>query len=608
MPAENRSDALPLWTFEVHAQLGQRPTARLAPKDRAMPTHRSLRVYAQDPSLRREDGALYTVDVPYEALSPGPAGAVLVVDDVDNDSQEVHAPVDLDASALLLQGGLAPSSTNRQFMQQIVYAVGMETYMAFVRALGRDPGFGPLGGKAAKDGKLRLQPAARLEANAYYDRESGSLKFGYARAEAFAKGPSQPGALVYTALSREIIAHEMSHALLDGLRPNFMRPTHRDVAALHEGFSDLVAVFLRFAQRDVVERAIEKQQGQLRDDLLVSIGREFGFTQVTGTNPLRTAITTPGPGQLLADEQLYDHHSEEHDLGAVLLSAVFEAFCEVYERDTRSIRNSICLYQGRLPLEGVRWLAARASKLAHRFLNIVIRAIDYCPPVHCSFGEYLRALITADHDLVGSDGAAYRETIISSFRRFGITVPEVPTLSEESLLWQQPKGGPIQVPQLQFRNLGLAFTDGYCDWPRDGGIALRSAAQALGRTISQSSHGREFGLAPTGGPFAIPRILSLRTLRRVSLRQEVSFDLVAEVVQKCQVREGWFLGGATVVISSEGEIRYAITKHVDSRRRLAEQRKWMRTQSEAVRDAAWHEHSVVSARLQRRLHLCRREA
>lgn len=594
------------WPFEIHTSLGRRPVARLALPDRAMPPYRHLRVYAQDPSLRREDAALYTVSVPYEPLRPGPEGAVLVVEDLDNDSQAMHAPVDLEQPALLMERGLSPSSTNRNFMQQMVYAVGMETYQAFVRALGRDPGFGPLGGRGARDGRLRVQPAAFMDANAYYDRDSGTLKFGYARAEAFAKGPSQPGALVYTALSREIVAHEMSHALLDGLRPNFMRPTHRDVSALHEGFSDLVAVFLRFAQREMVERAIERRQGDLKDDLLVSVGREFGFTLIDGANPLRTAIVTNGPDKPVPDDQLYAHHEEEHDLGAVLLSAVFDAFCEIFHRNTDQVRGSLAPYQGRLSQEGVHWLAGQASKLARKFLNIVIRAIDYCPPIHCSFGEYLRAVITADYDLVGDDGAMYREAIIASFRRFGVTVPDVPTLSEESLLWRQPATGPIVIPELQFRRLGLTFIGGYCDWPTDDdGATVRRAAQALGEAICTPQHAHEFGLVEAGGAFRVPRILSLRTLRRVSLRGDVAFDLVAEVVQKCKVREGWFLGGATVVISSEGEVRYAVTKHVDSKRRLAEQRRWLRSQPKDVQDAAWHEHSVASARLQRRVH-CRR--
>lgn len=590
------------WPFLVHDSIS-RMRARLAMQNREMPARRKLRVFAQDPSLGSEDGALFTVSIPCEALQAGPQGAVLMVDDVDEDTQTRYDGVDLDRPAVLMEDGLPPSSTNRAFIQQMAYAVGMETYERFVRALGRDPGFGPLGGEGRDDGKLRILPAAFKDANAYYDRESGSLKFGYATAEKFAKGPSQPGALVYTALSREIVAHEMSHALLDGLRPNFMRPTHPDVSALHEGFSDLVAVFMRFSQRDMVERAIEKTQGGLKDDLLVSIGREFGFTQVDGHNPLRTAITTPRPGEEIAQDNMYTHYDEEHDLGAVLLSAVFGAFCEVFDHRTRNIKRSLATYQGRLSHEGIHWLAQQASALARKFLNIIIRAIDYCPPFHCTFGEYLRALITADYDLVGEEGALYREVIIGSFRRYGVTVPDVPTLSVESLLWKSPRTGLIEIPQLRFRNLGLTFDGGFCDWPQDDdGTSVRRAAQALGNAICTPKHAHDFGLVEPRGAFAPPRLLSLRTLRRVSLRGDVAFDLVAEVVQKTRVREGWFLGGATIVISSEGEVRYAIAKHAGSKNRLSAQRRWLRSQPKYIQDAAWHENSMVSARLQRNIH------
>lgn len=605
--AKDTKSAGDAWPFEVHKALS-RARARLASPRRDMPARRKLRVYAQDPSLGSEDGAIYTVSIPYEKLAPGPVGAVLVVEDIDEgtvgqDGEEHHDGVDLERPGLLMEDGLAPSSTNRAFLQQMVYAVGMETYERFVRALGRDPGFGPLGGAARADGRLRVRPAAFRDANAYYDRERGALLFGYATAAKFAKGQSQPGALVYTALSREIVAHEMSHALLDGLRPNFMRATHPDVSALHEGFSDLVAVFMRFSQRDMVERAIERSQGGLDDSLLINIGTEFGFTQVDGHNPLRTAITTPPPGSDIEKHHMYGHYDEEHDLGAVLVSAVFSAFCDIFERRTRDLKRALASYQGRLSHETIRWLAQQASGLARKFLNILIRAIDYCPPFHCSFGEFLRAAITADYDLVGEDGASYREIIVAAFRRYGVTVPDVPTLSVESLLWKPPGTGPIVIPQLRFRNLGLTFEDGYCDWPQDDdGDSAERAAKALGRMICTPAHARDFGLVAPEGAFQRPRLLSLRTLRRVSLRGDVAFDLVAEVVQKVRVREGWFLGGSTIVVSSEGEVRYAIAKHADSRTRLAAQRRWLRTQPKDIQDAAWHEHSVMSARLQRAIH------
>src|SRR5262249_57972033 len=83
-------------------------------------------------------------------------------------------------------------------------------------------------------------------------------------------------------------------------------------------------------------------------------------------------------------------------------------------------------------------LAREASKVAGQFLNICIRALDYCPPVDIKFGEYLRALITADADLVPDDKYGYRTAFIEAFRNRGIYPWDVKHLSPGSLLWEPP--------------------------------------------------------------------------------------------------------------------------------------------------------------------------
>src|SRR5262249_42558943 len=83
-------------------------------------------------------------------------------------------------------------------------------------------------------------------------------------------------------------------------------------------------------------------------------------------------------------------------------------------------------------------LAHTASRLASHFLSICIRAIDYCPPVDLEFGEYLRALITADYNLVPDDPWAYREALIEAFARRRIFARNVETMSEDALLWRPP--------------------------------------------------------------------------------------------------------------------------------------------------------------------------
>jgi hypothetical protein len=54
-----------------------------------------------------------------------------------------------------------------------------------------------------------------------------------------------------------------------------------------------------------------------------------------------------------------------------------------------------------------------------------IRALDYCPAVDITFGEYLRALITADIDALPDDQYRYRLAFIEAFRKQGMLPPDV---------------------------------------------------------------------------------------------------------------------------------------------------------------------------------------
>jgi hypothetical protein len=47
------------------------------------------------------------------------------------------------------------------------------------------------------------------------------------------QGCNLPGQRVFTCLSQDIIAHEVTHAIIDGIRTNFTEPTNPDVLAFH---------------------------------------------------------------------------------------------------------------------------------------------------------------------------------------------------------------------------------------------------------------------------------------------------------------------------------------------------------------------------------------
>jgi len=576
--------------YEISARVALQARLRSPRREPGGPVHRPLRIYTLDPSVSDRLGGIATVNVPYEKLEKGPLGALFDIRS-DGAPRDLRAEaLDLDDPHLLLSSGLSPTPANGRFHLQMVYAVCSLTYSAFKRALGREIAWGT---PAPDEGPHRLLVRPFVPgANAGYGRETG-LTFGFFKAGKRAAGFTIPGGLICTALSHDVIAHETTHALLDGLRSSFMEPTNADVPAFHEGFADLVALFLHFTYADVVERAIRESRGTLgRGSLLTDIAREFGYARSkTGTaDALRSGVDVAGiaafdsdalPSKEHAPTQ-YDPAMEPHALGSVLVSAVFEAFVTVVRRKCERLFRIAgidpgVVGQAALSDALVKAIAQEASDVAGQMLNICIRAIDYCPPADMELGEYLRAMITADGDMERSDKWGFREALMRSFRRRQIVPDHVQFMTEDAMRWQSPRT-PLNIPDLAFRNLKF---DGEPGQPADAD-ELRRQAAALGAFVTNRKYADSFHLVapgdrlPKGIVQASPAMVqSVRVTRRAAPDGRIMFDLVGEVTQACTVDRGGTMfdmhGGCTVIVDPEGNVRYSIYKRFDAETRRARQ-------------------------------------
>lgn len=454
--------ALPPPTVKTRAVIPSiLPACDTAPVPRD-PAHRRLRVYAVDPSLsaRLDTAAIneVTLNVRWEKLAPGPVGEYLAVEDRDPVPTE-YAPVDLDDPRLLAQDGWAPSEGNPQFHQQMVYAVVMKTIEHFERALGRPVLWrhGPGDPKNEFDDsvyvqRLPIQPHALRQANAFYSPSLIALLFGYFEAPADDPGELMPGSRIYSCLSHDIIAHEATHAILDGMHRRFNEPTNVDVLAFHEGFADIVALLQHFTISRVLENEIARTRGDIEaESLLGSLAVQFG--RATGNRgALRNAIGTFENGvwkRLAPDPAELQKRQTPHGRGAILVAAVFDAFVAIYKTRTADLMRIASggggvLQPGAIHPDLVRRVADEAAKSASHVLTMCIRALDYLPPVDVTFFEYLRALITADYDVVRDDQLNYRVALVEAFRRRGIyplnvgdPASDAPrTLSVDTLRWQ----------------------------------------------------------------------------------------------------------------------------------------------------------------------------
>lgn len=419
------------------------------------PPFRKLRGYAFDPSLSLKIDTVaineIVYKVPWETLTPGPCGEYVEVIDYDPTVQKYYKPVDLDDHYILAQDGLEPGEGNPQFHQQMVYAVVMTTINNFEKALGRQILWAS---QRVKDrgvyekyvGQLRVYPHALREANAYYSPLKKALLFGYFSSNPADETLHMPDSLVFTALSHDIIAHETTHAILDGMHSNYNDPTNPDVLAFHEAFADIVALFQHFTFPDVLKHQIARTRGDLTSqNLLGQLAQEFG-SAIGDYGSLRDAIgkvneTTKKWEATVPDPSAYRTEMEPHARGSILVAAVFEAFLSIYKSRVADLlriasNGSGILPQGELHPDLVNRLADEAARSAADVLSMCIRALDYCPPVDITFGDYLRAIITADIDMVKEDSRNYRLAFIDAFRRRGIYPEDIRTLSEESLRYK----------------------------------------------------------------------------------------------------------------------------------------------------------------------------
>ena len=416
------------------------------------PNIRRLRGYSFDPSLSVQLDTAVVNEAVFKVrwerdLQIGPVGEYLEVVDYDPASKAFYDPVDLNNAYVLAQDGLEPSESNPQFHQQMVYAVAMTTIQNFEKALGRKALW-----SSYRDGKekeflprLRIYPHALRQANAYYSPTKKALLFGYFPASSSAPGDHIPNGIVFTCLSHDIVAHEITHALLDGMHRRFIDNSHRDTLAFHEAFADIVALFQHFSFPEVLRQQIAKTRGNLAEQsLLGQLAQQFGKA-IGQYGALRDAIGEFDPNEKKwkprePDPDDYQTELEPHSRGAILVAAVFEAFISIYKRRVADLlriasNGTGILTPGELHPDLVDRLANEAAKSAQQVLNMCIRALDYCPPVDITFGDYLRAIVTADADLYAEDERGYRIAFIEAFRRRGIYPRDIRTLSQESLSW-----------------------------------------------------------------------------------------------------------------------------------------------------------------------------
>ena len=578
------------------------------------PVFRRLRGYAFDPELstRLETAPINEVVflVPWEQnLKPGPSGEYVEVVDHDPASGCFYAPVNLNHSFLLAADGLPPSEGNPQFHQQMVYAVAMRTIFNFERALGRKAMWSPrMHGKddSAYVQKLRIYPHALRESNAYYHPEKKALLFGYFPATEADPGQVYPGGMVFTCLSHDIVAHETTHALLDGMHRSFIQPSNEDMLAFHEAFADIVSLFQHFSMPEVLRHQIGASRGDLRArNLLGDLAQQFGMASGM-RGALRSAIgeVDPDTGQwrpLKPDPSAYQRETEPHTRGALLVAAVFDAFLSIYEGRIKDLVRIATSGTGILPGGAIHpdlvgRLSDEAAKVSQHVLTMCVRALDYCPPVDLTFGDYLRALVTADFDLVPDDSYGYRVAFVEAFRRRGLYPRDLRSLSVDTVRWHLAAEDYTQdllrpvflhlrkfADHFQYLNSRAEMFTRTHDWRKKIHADLKLFFQGLSRERRQELMSA-LGLDLTTGEehFEVHALrVSAKQGPDAAPQPQILLSLVQERLFPGDSSSGEppfvFSGGCTIIADQpSAQVKYYVSKNLLSATRLERQRAFNR--------------------------------
>ncbi len=517
---------------------------------------RQIEIVAQDPSVRKGNRILTAwVSIPYEELDPGPKGYAVHVVDYDSTTQTMYRPAklaDLPDPPTPDDRHHAPPSAaailgDPEYHAINAYALVMLTLHRFEFALGRRVAWGTQGPQ------LKVVPHAFEVANAFYSEDAEALLFGYVRSGAHP---------TFLGLSHDIVVHETTHALIDGLRDKFTAPSSPDQAALHEGLADVVALLSVFALKEVVGHFIDglaSAEGEdlpealkgyvsktdltrpkLKQSVFFGLAEEMrGDARASRVNALRRSIEIdPDPNIL---NQL--EFREPHRRGEVLVAAILRAFLEMWVARLRSLGSPGSRYVSadRVAEEGVT--------IADLLLTTVIRAIDYTPPIHIEFGDYLSAMLTADQE-VRTDDSRYglREHLRTSFADYGIK----PASGTDDGTWNPPSKtlasagvhlGSLQTDTTEmFRLIWANRADLRLD--RDAFTRIASLRPCFRVSPDDGSHIRETVVECT-------QYLKIQASRldHYGLKRPVGMDLETEVVLE---------GGSTLVLDEYGRLKFEI--------------------------------------------------
>lgn len=185
--------------------------------------------------------------------------------------------------------------------------------------------------KWASCNTLQINPSAGADLNAYYDRSSIKLFYYNFNNKNF-----------YFGDSADVVTHELGHALLDAMRPDFWSVQSLEIWSFHEAFSDILAIFNLMSYDEALIKVLQETKGNLHLSNSVSrLAEEVGFlirSITKDSSYLNNALRDPAienfkyiePSSLPKEAPNNKLAAECHSFGRVFSNAWYNIFVRIF--------------------------------------------------------------------------------------------------------------------------------------------------------------------------------------------------------------------------------------------------------------------------------------
>jgi len=223
--------------------------------------------------------------------------------------------------------------------------------------------------------KLKVHTRGIDQSNAFYDRLREGIYFGF-----FDKGNKK----IYACLSRDIVTHEMGHAIIDAICPQ-LNSTHPEGLAIHEGLADITAVLSALNNQELKSLALSSH-GNLHARLghFTYIAPEFAQLR----DGLRNLENDWHINQKRNDGNFTKDYSNPHELSLVLSGAIMNILEEKQRINKEYILKNDETVKNRRQA-GHKSL----NDIVFRFTRVVSRSLDWVPPGETNFRTLYKAMI-----------------------------------------------------------------------------------------------------------------------------------------------------------------------------------------------------------------------